>query len=44
LYFVGLRFLYSLSSAMIHGVARDADYIARAIAHSRSFADAATVS
>lgn len=32
LYFVGLHFLYSLSSAMIHGVARDAERIARAIA------------
>jgi putative flavoprotein involved in K+ transport len=32
LYFVGLHFLYSVSSAMIHGVGRDADYIARQIA------------
>ena len=32
LYFVGLHFLYSLSSTMIHGVARDAERIARAIA------------
>jgi putative flavoprotein involved in K+ transport len=32
LYFVGLHFLYALSSTMIHGVGRDADYIARAIA------------
>jgi putative flavoprotein involved in K+ transport len=32
LYFVGLRFLYSVSSAMIHGVSRDADRIARTIA------------
>ena len=31
LYFVGLHFLYSLSSTMIHGVARDAERIARAI-------------
>jgi putative flavoprotein involved in K+ transport len=30
-YFVGLHFLYSLSSTMIHGVARDAERIARAI-------------
>ncbi len=27
LYFVGLHFLYSLSSAMVHGVGRDARYI-----------------
>jgi putative flavoprotein involved in K+ transport len=33
LYFVGLHFLYALSSTMIHGVGRDADYIARAIAN-----------
>ena len=32
LYFVGLAFLYSLSSVMIHGVGRDADRIAGAIA------------
>jgi putative flavoprotein involved in K+ transport len=32
LYFVGLFFLYGLSSAMIHGVARDAQYIAHEIA------------
>jgi putative flavoprotein involved in K+ transport len=32
LYFVGLHFLYSLSSAMIHGVGRDAEHIARHIA------------
>lgn len=31
-YFVGLHFLYSLSSGMIHGAHRDADRIARAIA------------
>jgi putative flavoprotein involved in K+ transport len=31
LYFVGLHFLYSLSSAMIHGVARDADYVVKTI-------------
>jgi putative flavoprotein involved in K+ transport len=28
LYFVGLLFLYAASSTMIHGVARDADYVA----------------
>ncbi len=32
LYFVGLHFLYSLSSAMIHGVERDAERIADVIA------------
>lgn len=32
LYFVGLEFLYSLSSEMIHGVGRDAERIAEAIA------------
>ena len=31
LYFVGLHFLYALSSTMIHGVGRDAEHIARAI-------------
>jgi putative flavoprotein involved in K+ transport len=30
-YFVGLHFLYSLSSTMIHGIARDADRIAGTI-------------
>jgi putative flavoprotein involved in K+ transport len=34
LYFVGMHFLYALSSTMIHGVGRDADYIAAAIAAS----------
>ncbi|HEY7633950.1 MAG TPA: NAD(P)-binding domain-containing protein [Gemmatimonadales bacterium] len=32
LYFVGLHFLYAMSSTMIHGVSRDAEYIAEAIA------------
>lgn len=32
LFFVGLHFLYSLSSSMIHGVGRDADFIAGQIA------------
>ena len=31
LYFVGLHFLYAMSSVMIHGAARDAKYIADAI-------------
>ena len=33
LYFVGLHFLYSLSSAMVHGVSRDAEFIAGAVAN-----------
>jgi putative flavoprotein involved in K+ transport len=32
LYFVGLHFLYGFSSTMIHGVARDAEYVAVAVA------------
>jgi putative flavoprotein involved in K+ transport len=32
LYFVGLHFLYALSSTMIHGVGRDAEHIADTIA------------
>jgi putative flavoprotein involved in K+ transport len=32
LYFVGLLFLYAMSSSMIHGVGRDAEYIATLIA------------
>jgi putative flavoprotein involved in K+ transport len=32
LYFLGMHFLYSMSSAMIHGVGRDAEHIARHIA------------
>ena len=32
LYFVGLHFLYAMSSTMIHGVARDAEHVAGAIA------------
>jgi putative flavoprotein involved in K+ transport len=31
LYFLGLHFLYAFSSAMIHGVGRDAKYIAKVI-------------
>ncbi|CAN5495766.1 NAD(P)/FAD-dependent oxidoreductase [soil metagenome] len=31
LYFVGLLFLYSASSSMVHGVARDAEYIVKKI-------------
>jgi putative flavoprotein involved in K+ transport len=38
LYFVGLHFLYSMSSSMIHGVGRDAKRIASAVAaRSRSY-------
>ena len=32
LYFVGLHFLYAMSSSMVHGVSRDAEYIAGRIA------------
>lgn len=32
LYFVGLLFLYAMSSSMIHGVGRDAEYVAQLIA------------
>ena len=38
LYFVGLHFLYAMSSTMIHGVGRDAEYIAKVVA-TRSAAD-----
>ena len=31
LYFVGLSFLFAVSSSMIHGVGRDAEYVAKAI-------------
>jgi putative flavoprotein involved in K+ transport len=33
LYFVGLHFLYAMSSTMIHGVGRDAARIASVVAH-----------
>jgi putative flavoprotein involved in K+ transport len=36
LYFVGLNFLYSMSSSMIHGVSRDAERITRHLAKSRA--------
>jgi putative flavoprotein involved in K+ transport len=36
LYFIGLKFLYSVSSEQIHGVGRDAEYIAKKIAAGRS--------
>jgi putative flavoprotein involved in K+ transport len=32
LYFVGMHFLYAVSSAQIHGVGRDAEYIVQSIA------------
>ena len=32
LYFIGLHFLYAMSSSMIHGVGRDAKYVAERIA------------
>ncbi len=31
LYFIGLNFLYAVSSTMIHGAARDAEFVAKAI-------------
>jgi putative flavoprotein involved in K+ transport len=31
LYFVGRQFLYAMSSTMVHGVGRDADFVARTI-------------
>lgn len=40
LYFVGLHFLHSMSSTMIHGIARDAKRIADAIEHRTRAADA----
>jgi putative flavoprotein involved in K+ transport len=39
LYFVGLHFLYAMSSTMIHGVGRDADYVADVIAQRSRTAD-----
>jgi putative flavoprotein involved in K+ transport len=36
LYFVGLHFLHALSSGMVHGVGRDAERVARAIAGRRT--------
>ena len=36
LYFIGLLFLYSLSSALLGGVGRDAEYIADQLANTRS--------
>jgi putative flavoprotein involved in K+ transport len=36
LYFVGLHFLYALSSTMIHGVGRDAERVVRAISGRRA--------
>jgi len=32
LYFVGLHFLYALSSVMVHGVGRDAEHVVEVIA------------
>jgi putative flavoprotein involved in K+ transport len=36
--FVGLHFLYAMASSMIHGVGRDAEYVAERIAERRSVA------
>jgi putative flavoprotein involved in K+ transport len=41
LYFVGLNFLYAMSSTMIHGVGRDADHVANVIASRTSSHDSA---
>jgi putative flavoprotein involved in K+ transport len=35
LYFVGLPFLYAMSSAMVHGVGRDAEHVVKAIGRRR---------
>jgi putative flavoprotein involved in K+ transport len=44
LYFTGLHFLYSLSSAMIHAAGRDAEHIANVIAaRSKSLVGAGTI-
>ncbi len=39
LYFVGLEFLYAMSSIMVHGVGRDAERVVRHIAGRRATAD-----
>jgi putative flavoprotein involved in K+ transport len=39
LYFVGLHFLYALSSSMVHGVGRDAEHIANQIANRARIVD-----
>ena len=31
IYFTGLHFLFAMSSTMIHGAARDAEYVAKAV-------------
>ncbi len=41
LYFVGLHFLYAMSSTMIHGVGRDAEYVAGVIERRMRSAQAA---
>jgi putative flavoprotein involved in K+ transport len=41
LYFVGLHFLFAMSSAMIHGVGRDADRIVKTVMQERRVASAA---
>jgi putative flavoprotein involved in K+ transport len=40
--FVGLHFLYAMASSMIHGVGRDAEYLAERIAQRRNEAKPAT--
>jgi len=36
LYFLGLNWLYSMSSSMVHGVGRDAEFVAKTILSSRT--------
>jgi putative flavoprotein involved in K+ transport len=43
LYFVGLHWLFSMSSVMIHGVGRDADRIAGLVHQRTAEAEPATV-
>ncbi len=39
LYFIGLRFLYTLTSSLLGGVGRDAEYIANHIVAERNHHD-----
>jgi putative flavoprotein involved in K+ transport len=43
LYFIGLLFLYSLSSALVGGVGRDAEHIVDRIVSARKIREAALV-
>jgi len=44
LYFLGLNWLYSMSSSMVHGVGRDAEFVASAVSSRMRTAPAARVS